>query len=235
MSGFCPESLKATFIPTRTDGDACFSVRLWPWLRSYQHGRPRTDGKKWRVQRNRSWCCGGGGDEGWTRCTLSADFLCTLLTDRAMCMVNTIIWYQYSLMIRLNLPSTWGWTLTHFTIYWMSALQSCGRNIPTTASLVKDTRLHLNCDQFLVVHAALLCLSRKSNALSKYRNAWKVQSLEWTDGKDRACTFLKKSSVSVRVSMNAFHVTSGNKERYPVHVFHLPQSSVSVRVGMNVP
>ena len=37
---------KATFIPTRTDGDARFSVRPWPWLRSYQHGRPRTDGKK---------------------------------------------------------------------------------------------------------------------------------------------------------------------------------------------
>ena len=35
--------------------------------------------------------------------------------------------------------------------------------------------------------------------------------------------------------MNAFHVTSGNKERFPVHVFHLRQSSVSVRVGMNVP
>ena len=135
-----------------------------------------------------------------------------------------------------KLPSTWGWTLTHFTIYWMSALQSCGKNIPTTASLVKDTRPYLNCgDQFLVVHAALLCLSRKSNALSKYQNAWKVQSLERTDGKDRACTFLKKSSVSVRVSMNAFHVTSGNKERFPVHVFHLRQSSVSVRVGMNVP
>ena len=101
---------------------------------------------------------------------------------------------DYSLMIRLNLPSTWWWTLTHFTIYWMSALQSWGKNIPTTASLVKDTRPHLNCgDQFLVVHAGRLCLSRKSNALSKYRNAWKVQSLERTDGKDRACTFLKKS------------------------------------------
>ena len=36
----------ATFIPTRTDEDARFSVRPWPWLRSYQHGRPRTDGKK---------------------------------------------------------------------------------------------------------------------------------------------------------------------------------------------
>ena len=121
------------------------------------------------------------------------DFLCTLLTDRAMCMVNTIIWYQYSLMIRLNLPSTWGWTLTHFTIYWMSALQSWGKNIPTTASLVKDTRPHLNCgDQFLVVHAARLCLSRKSNALSKYRNAWKVQSLERTDGKRSCMHVLKK-------------------------------------------
>ena len=170
-------------------------VWIYVRLRSYQHGRTEThvfpsvrgrgcvhtntDGpgrmeKKWRVQRNRSWCCGGGGgDEGWTRCTLSVDFLCTLLTDRAMCMVNTIIWYQYPLMIRLNLPSTWGWTLTHFTIYWRYK----------AASELRRSVSHRPCCAFVLVKEKQ-CTIKVSKHLKS--------SVPWTDGWKRSCMHVLK-------------------------------------------
>ena len=102
--------------------------------------------------------------------------------------------YHHLIPIFLDDPFKFAEYLRMNTDTFHDLLDECAAELKTTASLVKDTRPHLNCvDQFLVVHAALLCLSRKSNALSKYRNARKVQSLERTDGKDRACTFLRKS------------------------------------------
>ena len=90
-----------------------------------------------------------------------------------MCMVNTIIWYQCSLMIRLNLPSTWGWTLTHFTIYWRYK----------AASELRRSVSRRPCCAFVLVKEKQ-CTIKVSKRLKS--------SVPWTDGRKRSCMHVLK-------------------------------------------